>query len=92
LELNGLVQALRHWAHYVRNGHPIKVFSDHRSLSQSLVPRADDDVHVRNLLGALAVFDVVIDYTPGKFFFGPDWLSREGNAVLLGAVDGSTLC
>jgi len=80
LELNGLVQALRHWAHYVRNGHPIAVYSDHRSLSQSLVPRADDDVHVRNLLGALAVFDVVINYTPGRFFVGPDWLSREGNA------------
>jgi len=67
LELNGLVQALRHWAHYVRNGHPIAVYSDHRSLSQSLVPRADDDVHVRNLLGALAVFDVVINYS-GKVF------------------------
>ena len=51
LELNGLVQALRHWAHYVRNGHPIEVYSDHKSLSQSLIPCADDDVHVRNLLG-----------------------------------------
>ena len=79
LELNGLVRALRHWAHYVRNGHPIEVYTDHRSLSQSLVPTADDDVHVRNLLASLAVYDVQISYTPGRNFQGPDWFSREGN-------------
>lgn len=77
LELNGVVQSLQHWAHYIRNGYPIQVSTDHRSLTQSLIPRASDDAHVRNLLASLRGFDVRVTYVKGKDFHGPDWLSRN---------------
>jgi hypothetical protein len=78
LELNGMVKALSHWAHYVRNGHRVKVCTDHRSLAQKLSPDTDDSPQVRNLYARACQFDVCVEYTPGKAHVGPDWWSREG--------------
>jgi hypothetical protein len=76
LELNAVINALRGWSHFVRNGMPIKVWSDHKSLSQSIEPLAYDEARLRQLIGQLRVFPVDIQYIVGSANALADLLSR----------------
>jgi hypothetical protein len=78
LELSGLCRALKYWAHFVRNGKTISIWTDHKSLSQKVVPKAWDDKQIRKMLGEIAVFPIRIRYLPGQLNNMADWLSREG--------------
>ena len=77
LELCGLVVAMKRWAHYIRNGMPIYVTSDHRSLSQTVRPLPADSPRVRGLISHLCDYNLVLDYLPGRLLLA-DWWSREG--------------
>ena len=78
LELSALTSCTQYWASLIRNGHPVSVQSDHRSLSQLIQPRTDDEPRVRQAVGTLAHLNLRVDYVPGPMMCGPDWLSREG--------------
>jgi hypothetical protein len=78
LELSALSCAVKHWSYLILNGLPVSVQSDHRSLSQLIQAQPDDEPRVRLAIGRLAPMNLQIDYVPGKFLIGPDWLSREG--------------
>jgi hypothetical protein len=88
LELGGLVLALQHWAHLVRNSQTIHVWSDHRSLSQKIEPRPWDPAMVRKWMGELAVFPLDIHYLPGQLNTIADALSRAGFADESQALGG----
>jgi hypothetical protein len=76
LELNAVINALQHWSHFVRNGLRIRVWSDHKSLSQQVVPLPWDESRLRQLIGILKVFPVEIVHIPGSENVLADLLSR----------------
>ena len=78
LELSALSSCVQYWATLIRNGLEVSVKSDHRSLSQLIKPRTDDEPRVRQAVGALANLNLRVDYVPGPMMCGPYWLSREG--------------
>ena len=61
----------------MRNGFEIPVWSDHKSLSQKVVPHTWDSLYVVGLVGLLKLYPVRISYLPGQLNRLADWLSRN---------------
>jgi hypothetical protein len=77
LELRGLAAALKQWASYIKNGLPVMVLSDHRPLEGRLRPQPHDTPDLREVLGTILQYPVVVSYLPGDRM-PADWPSREG--------------
>ena len=67
---------LVHWAHLLKNGRDIQVFTDHHSLSQSITPLPHDPDWVRRLISDIVGFPLQITYIPGATMGVPDLVSR----------------
>ncbi|KAA3456128.1 DNA/RNA polymerases superfamily protein [Gossypium australe] len=75
LELAVIVFALKIWRHYLY-GEKCHVFSDHKSLKY-LMTQKDLNLRQRRWLELLKVYELVIDYHPGKVNVVSDALSRK---------------
>jgi hypothetical protein len=76
LELKGMLLCMKHWSHFVRGKWPLHVLTDHKSLSQAVRPQTHDNDEVRNLVGELKTYYLVVEYIPGKDNWLADLLSR----------------
>jgi hypothetical protein len=76
LELGAMRAALVHWAHLLKNGRDIQVFTDHHSLSQSITPLPHDPDWVRRLISDIVGFPLQITHIPGATMGVPDLVSR----------------
>jgi hypothetical protein len=78
MELSALRKSLQHWSYLLRNGKAVKVWTDHKSLSQKVAPQPHDPVWVRDLIAAVLVFPLDVTYIRGETMGFPDLGSRSG--------------
>jgi len=78
MELGALRRALRHWSYLVRNGRSIRVWTDHRSLSQKVEPHTHDPDWVRQIVADVLSYPLLITYIKGSDMGFPDFGSRSG--------------
>jgi hypothetical protein len=82
LELAGLRKAVVHWSYLLHNGRDICVFTDHKSLSQTIAPLPQDAPWLRHVVGDLLQYPLIVHYLPGSDNHVPDYLSRDGTHVV----------
>ena len=76
LELLALIEALKHWRHYLRGASRNQAFTDHRALKFFAAQKTLNPRQAR-WMGILQEYNVYIDYLPGKTNLVADALSRR---------------
>jgi len=79
-ELLAIKEALRKWHHYVENGLPITVITDHDSLKYMNTVK-NPSKRVARWVEEFQQYDLIIKYRPGKYNTVPDALSRRPDYV-----------
>jgi len=75
-EMLALIEALRHWRHYLRGAVRNQAYTDHKSLTYFASQRTLSHRQAR-WMGILQEYNVYIDYLPGKSNLVADALSRR---------------
>ena len=87
LELKAIHESIKHWQGFLRYGQPITVYSDHQSLSKTLVPTTTTTTApVDHWLAHLSQYNLTITYVKGEKNFLADILSRKVEMRLTQAV------
>ena len=79
-ELLAIKEALRKWHHYVENGLPITVITDHDSLKYMNTVK-NPSKRVARWVEEFQQYNLIIKYRPGKYNTVPDALSRRPDYV-----------
>ena len=69
--------ALVHWSHLVKNGRSIWVYTDHHSLSDKVEPLPQDAGWLRNVVGDILNYPMLITSVKGTEMGIPDVRSRN---------------
>ena len=91
LELAAVVHALKIWRHYLL-GHPVHIYSDHKSLNYIFTQNELNLLQMR-WLELIKDYDLEIHYHPGKANVVADVLSRKANCNCTSSTHvHATLC
>ena len=83
LELKAIHESVKHWKGYLRFGQPITVYSDHQSLSRTVVPTTTTTTApVDHWIGHLSQYNLSIQYVKGAKNVIADSLSRAKELTL----------